>query len=208
MLKRRGLAQDEGGALACPARWRKALSRPSLTSPFLSDAAEVIGPEFLSRSGRKGGGAVRRRCGGHADGLCRGGGGARGRAFPGAVTEVLVCGGGRHNAGNDGGAVRAACRSRSAVEAAGLNGDMLEAQAFAYLAVRVLRGLPTSAPMTPAFRPRWGAGRSAVVGAGRYCAASLRGKGLQGCAGPSRKARTRAGLSSTGRAATTRCISG
>jgi anhydro-N-acetylmuramic acid kinase len=34
------------------------------------------------------------------------------------------------------------------VEDIGLNGDMLEAQAFAYLAVRVLRGLPTSAPTT------------------------------------------------------------
>ena len=34
------------------------------------------------------------------------------------------------------------------VEAVGLDGDMLEAQAFAWLAVRVLRGLPTSAPAT------------------------------------------------------------
>ena len=34
------------------------------------------------------------------------------------------------------------------IEAAGLNGDMLEAQAFAYLAVRVVRGLPTSGPST------------------------------------------------------------
>jgi len=34
------------------------------------------------------------------------------------------------------------------VEAAGLDGDMLEAQAFAYLAARVARGLPTSAPGT------------------------------------------------------------
>ncbi len=34
------------------------------------------------------------------------------------------------------------------VEAVGLDGDMLEAQAFAYLAVRVARGLPTSAPLT------------------------------------------------------------
>ena len=42
-----------------------------------------------------------------------------------------------------------AARSNAAVEpveAVGLDGDMLEAQAFAYLAVRVLRGLPTSAP--------------------------------------------------------------
>ncbi len=34
------------------------------------------------------------------------------------------------------------------VEAVGLDGDMLEAQAFAYLAVRVVRGMPTSAPGT------------------------------------------------------------
>ncbi|MBL3568812.1 anhydro-N-acetylmuramic acid kinase [Rhodovulum sulfidophilum] len=34
------------------------------------------------------------------------------------------------------------------VEALGLDGDMLEAQAFAYLAVRVARGLPTSCPGT------------------------------------------------------------
>jgi anhydro-N-acetylmuramic acid kinase len=38
------------------------------------------------------------------------------------------------------------------VEAVGLDGDMLEAQAFAYLAVRVLRGLPTSAPGTTGVR--------------------------------------------------------
>ncbi len=36
----------------------------------------------------------------------------------------------------------------SAIETVGLDGDMLEAQAFAYLAVRVLRGLPTSAAGT------------------------------------------------------------
>ena len=34
------------------------------------------------------------------------------------------------------------------VEAVGLDGDMLEAQAFAYLAVRATRGLPTSCPET------------------------------------------------------------
>ncbi|WP_372603628.1 anhydro-N-acetylmuramic acid kinase [Actibacterium sp.] len=45
------------------------------------------------------------------------------------------------------------------VEEVGLNGDMLEAQAFAYLAVRVLRGLPTSCPSTT--------GVAAAVGGGR-----------------------------------------
>ena len=38
------------------------------------------------------------------------------------------------------------------VESVGLDGDMLEAQAFAYLAVRVARGLPTSCPGTTGVR--------------------------------------------------------
>jgi anhydro-N-acetylmuramic acid kinase len=45
------------------------------------------------------------------------------------------------------------------VESIGLNGDMLEAQAFAHLAVRVMRGLPTSGPSTT--------GVSAAVGGGQ-----------------------------------------
>ncbi|NEY89276.1 anhydro-N-acetylmuramic acid kinase [Tabrizicola oligotrophica] len=68
--------------------------------------------------------------------------------FPRPVSRLLVTGGGRHNAtmmrelGQ-----RLDCPVEP-VEAAGLDGDMLEAQAFAYLAVRVLRGLPTSCPTT------------------------------------------------------------
>ena len=38
------------------------------------------------------------------------------------------------------------------IESVGLDGDMLEAQAFAYLAVRVARGLPTSCPGTTGVR--------------------------------------------------------
>ena len=44
------------------------------------------------------------------------------------------------------------------VEEVGLDGDMLEAQAFAYLAVRVARGWPTSCPGTT--------GVAAAVGGG------------------------------------------
>lgn len=44
------------------------------------------------------------------------------------------------------------------VEAAGLDGDMLEAQAFAYLAVRVARGMPTSCPGTTGVRAAIGGG--------------------------------------------------
>ena len=44
------------------------------------------------------------------------------------------------------------------VEAVGLDGDMLEAQAFGYLAVRVARGLPTSCPGTTGVRAAVGGG--------------------------------------------------
>jgi anhydro-N-acetylmuramic acid kinase len=72
--------------------------------------------------------------------------------MPSAPTRWLVCGGGRHNATM----MRMLAERLDApvdpVEAVGLDGDMLEAQAFAYLAVRVLRGLPTSAPSTTGCR--------------------------------------------------------
>ena len=67
---------------------------------------------------------------------------------PTAPQRLLVTGGGRNNA-----TLMTALAQRlpclvMPVEAVGLNGDMLEAQAFAYLAVRVARGLPISAPAT------------------------------------------------------------
>ena len=74
------------------------------------------------------------------------------RHFPEPATRWLVCGGGRKNR-----TLMAMLAARSnapvePVEAVGFDGDMLEAQAFAYLAVRVLRGLPTSAPGTTGVR--------------------------------------------------------
>ncbi len=62
--------------------------------------------------------------------------------------QMLVTGGGRHNpVVMD--MLRAALDCEVApVEDAGLDGDMLEAQAFGYLAVRVARGWPTSCPGT------------------------------------------------------------
>jgi anhydro-N-acetylmuramic acid kinase len=68
--------------------------------------------------------------------------------FPQPVARLLVTGGGRHNA-----TLMAMLQAEFAcpldpIEAAGLDGDMLEAQAFGFLAVRVARGLPTSCPST------------------------------------------------------------
>ncbi len=64
----------------------------------------------------------------------------------------LVCGGGRHNGALMRGLGASVNAPVDPVEAVGLDGDMLEAQAFAYLAVRVLRGLPTSFPGTTGCR--------------------------------------------------------
>ncbi|MCH2163611.1 MAG: anhydro-N-acetylmuramic acid kinase [Marinovum sp.] len=77
---------------------------------------------------------------------------------PSSPSRVLVCGGGRKNP------VMLQMLSVSLdcpvepVETVDLDGDMLEAQAFAYLAVRVARGLPTSSP--------WTTGVNALVGGG------------------------------------------
>ena len=67
---------------------------------------------------------------------------------PAVPERWIVCGGGRHNA-----AIMAGLRGRvgALVETAddhGWAGDAIEAQAFAYLAARVRRGLPTTFPGT------------------------------------------------------------
>ena len=79
--------------------------------------------------------------------------------LPEAPSQLLVTGGGRRNvtlmrylAGLIDCAV-------VPVEDVGLNGDMLEAQAFAHLAVRVARGLPTSCPATTGVAASIGGGQ-------------------------------------------------
>ena len=68
--------------------------------------------------------------------------------FPEPPARLIVCGGGRHNATLMA-MIAAGCDCPvEPIEAHGLDGDMIEAQAFAYLAARVARGLPTSAPGT------------------------------------------------------------
>ncbi len=72
--------------------------------------------------------------------------------FPSAPKRWLACGGGRKNP-----VMMRMISDRlgiqvEPVEEAGLDGDLLEAQAFAYLAVRSLRGLPLSAPGTTGCR--------------------------------------------------------
>ena len=68
--------------------------------------------------------------------------------FPAPPRRWLVTGGGRHNKTMMASLARVLPGTVEPVEAARWNGDGLEAQAFAYLAVRSLRGLPLSFPGT------------------------------------------------------------
>lgn len=70
------------------------------------------------------------------------------RFAPKRPTKLLITGGGRHNP-----TLMRLLETRAAcavapVEAVGWNGDMLEAEAFAYLAARSMLGLPLSLPTT------------------------------------------------------------
>ncbi len=65
-----------------------------------------------------------------------------------AVEMIVVCGGGRKNAAIMAGLSDLLTATVVGVDELGLDGDMLEAQAFAYLAARVMHGLPTSCPGT------------------------------------------------------------
>lgn len=149
MLARRGAAQDEGGALAAAGVVDEAVVTAFLAHPYFfkmppksldrNDFPALLPAVTLLDDADAAATLV----------ACAAAAVARGAEhFPAPVTRVLVCGGGRHNV-----AMMAALSARlgcaaEPVEAIGLNGDMLEAQAFAYLAVRVMRGLPTSAPAT------------------------------------------------------------
>jgi anhydro-N-acetylmuramic acid kinase len=67
--------------------------------------------------------------------------------FPEPPKQWIICGGGRHNA-----AIMQGLTARlphvTSADAIGLNGDSMEAEAWAYLAMRSLKGLPLTFPGT------------------------------------------------------------
>jgi anhydro-N-acetylmuramic acid kinase len=82
-----------------------------------------------------------------------------GTHLPAPPRRWLVTGGGRHNP-----VIMAMLGTRlgapvDPVEAVGWNGDALEAEAFAYLAVRALKGLPLSLPSTTGVKAPMTGGR-------------------------------------------------
>lgn len=70
------------------------------------------------------------------------------RLMPQAPTRLIVCGGGRHNPVLMEALRRASNITVEKAEDRGWRGDDIEAEAFAYLAVRAKKGLPLSLPAT------------------------------------------------------------
>jgi anhydro-N-acetylmuramic acid kinase len=159
MGKRLGKALDEGGALAAQGD-----VDPAVVEAFLEDGYFFkMPPKSLDRdSFPRLSAAVAHLSNADAAATlagCAVGAVARGMEHcPAPPTRLFVTGGGRHNrvmmAGLE---VLLDCPVEQ-VEAIGLDGDMLEAQAFAYLAVRVARGLATSCPTTTGVRAAVGGG--------------------------------------------------
>ncbi len=146
---RLGKAQDEGGTLAARGRVKKDIIDAFLAHPYFYR----IPPKSLDRNDFAAllqavkslptEHALATLTAAAASAVAKGT-----EHFPSPATRLLVTGGGRHNAT----LMRALSKKLPCtvepVEAAGLNGDMLEAQAFAFLAVRVMRGMSTSCPGT------------------------------------------------------------
>jgi len=160
MRARRGVAADTGGALAAAGT-----ARPDLLEPYFADAFfDRAPPKSLDR------GAFARLAAdlaglGDADAAATlveaAALGVR-RALdwcPARPARVLVTGGGRQNPLMMARLAALLPCAVAPVEDAGLDGDMIEAQAFAYLAVRVARGLPITGPGTTGVTRRLAGGR-------------------------------------------------
>ena len=160
LQERRGAACDRGGALAASGTVAEGVLEDFLATPYFFR----MPPKSLDRGDFS---ALAAAVAGLSDAdaaatltAAAAAAIAQGAAyFPAPAERVLVAGGGRKNPvmmrmiGAGLGAVA------EPVEAVGLDGDMLEAQAFAHLAVRVARGMATSCPATT--------GVGAAVGGGQ-----------------------------------------
>ncbi|MBV0891723.1 anhydro-N-acetylmuramic acid kinase [Paracoccus sp. Z118] len=149
MRARLGAARDEGGALSAGGTPDEAVIAAFLRHPFFDrEPPKSLDRDSFAGLGRAVAGLPDADAAATLTHAAAASVQAGLRWLPQAPAALLVCGGGRHNA-----PMMAALAERTGlpvqpVEALGLDGDMIEAQAFGWLAVRVLRGLPTSAPRT------------------------------------------------------------
>jgi len=160
---RTGRAYDAGGALAAAGR----ADPRALQSNALADYLARPGPKSLDRNAfqqiREGVAALATEDAAATLAEVTAASIAAAEAhLPRRPERWIVCGGGRRNADlmrRLGDRLAASVDPIEAVCGSTIDGDMLEAQAFAYLAVRVLRGLPTSAPGTTGCRAPVSGGR-------------------------------------------------
>ena len=159
MMKRRGLSHDADGALAAQGRVDGAIVESFLEHSYFYR----MPPKSLDRDAW---GALADAVALLSDAdaaatltACAAASVMRGMEHcPIPPETVYVCGGGRHNATLMAMLSAALDQPVLPVDVVGLDGDMLEAQCFAYLAVRVARGLPTSCPTTTGVRAAVGGG--------------------------------------------------
>ncbi len=157
---RRGLAHDAGGALARAGVPDEAVVADFLAAPWFArkppksaDRADFAGLlDAVAHLSDADAAATLALCtaAAVAEGL---------RHFPAPPGRLLVSGGGRKNRAVMDMLAGLTDLPVEPAEAAGLDGDMLEAEAFGFLAVRVARGLPTSCPSTTGVRAAVGGGR-------------------------------------------------
>ena len=149
MQIRLGLAQDEGGALAATGRVDEALVKAFLAQAYF----HKIPPKSLDRNDfqpffKKTHKLSNADAAATLTAIAAASVAKAVEHFPRLIDRLLVTGGGRHNATMMAHLSQHMNCTVEPIENAGLNGDMLEAQAFAYLAARVAYGLPTSCPST------------------------------------------------------------
>jgi anhydro-N-acetylmuramic acid kinase len=142
-----GARFDEGGALAASGRVNDAVLTAMIDHPFFAQPA----PKSLDRNDF----TIQ-----PARGLASADGAATLTAFTAATiaealtllperpTRLLVAGGGRHNRTMLAMIAERTGLTPQPVDALGWNGDAMEAEGFAYMAVRTLKGLPISFPGT------------------------------------------------------------
>jgi anhydro-N-acetylmuramic acid kinase len=146
-LRHRGEAVDRDGALARGGRVDAARLAAFLAHPFFDRAP----PKSLDRNDFLAGAAEGLSAEDGAATLTAMTAAAVARAkehCPAPPRRWLVTGGGRHNPVLMAELARRLAAPVEPVEAVGWDGDALEAQAFAFLAVRSLAGLPLSLPTT------------------------------------------------------------
>jgi anhydro-N-acetylmuramic acid kinase len=147
MLTHTGRACDANGESAAKGRIDKAVLAGFLAHPYFArkppkslDRNE-FDPSPVSALSLEDGAATLTAFTAEAAGLAA-------RHFPAPVKRWIVTGGGRRNATLLRAIAAATGVSVVTAEQVGWDGDALEAQAFAYLAVRSLKGLPLSLPTT------------------------------------------------------------